>query len=118
MCRAYGMGFVPWCPLESGLLTGKYRRNESPPADSRLAAWRVDISEEEWDKADRAAVVARELGVTPLQLAMGALASQPAITSIIAGATGPEQVAQNVAAAARRFTAAELSRLDRVIAER
>jgi len=112
MCRAYGMGFVPWCPLESGLLTGKYRRNESPPANSRLAAWRMDISEEEWDKADRAAAVAGQLGVTPLQLAMGALASQPAITSIIAGATGPEQVAQNVAAAARRFTAAELSRLE------
>lgn len=99
-CRRFGLGLLPYFPLASGLLTGKYRRGEAPPADGRIAAWGMTamLSDANFDRVDALGALAAERGVTLLDVAMGGLASRPTVASVIAGATTPEQVAQNVAA--------------------
>jgi aryl-alcohol dehydrogenase-like predicted oxidoreductase len=99
-CRRFGLGLLPYFPLASGLLTGKYRRGEDPPADGRIAAWGMTamLSDANFDRVDALGAFAAERGVTLLDVAMGGLASRPTVASVIAGATTPEQVAQNVAA--------------------
>ncbi len=102
--RAAGIGVVPYFPLASGLLTGKYRRGEAFPAGSRLAAndhWARVASEENFDKVEVLAAYAGENGFALIELAIGWLLAQPGVASVIAGATRPEQIAANVAAAAR-----------------
>lgn len=102
-CARHGIGFVPYFPLESGVLTGKYRADEPPPEGTRLAAWgdRAGM----FLDADRLAAVARitqwaeARGHTVLDAAMSWLAGDGRVVSIIAGATRPEQVRANVAAA-------------------
>jgi aryl-alcohol dehydrogenase-like predicted oxidoreductase len=96
LCSELGVGFVPYFPLASGLLTGKYRRGDPPPAGTRLAGREID--EETFDRLDELERFASERGLTLLELAIGALASQPAVVSVIAGATTPEQVRVNAAA--------------------
>ena len=99
-CRRFGLGLLPYFPLASGLLTGKYRRGGAPPADGRIAAWGMTamLSDANFDRVDALSAFATERGITLLDVAMGGLASRPAVASVIAGATTPEQVAQNVAA--------------------
>lgn len=99
-CRRFGLGLLPYFPLASGLLTGKYRRGEAPPADGRIAAWGMTamLSDANFDRVDALSTFAAERGITLLDVAMGGLASRPTVGSVIAGATTPEQVAQNVAA--------------------
>jgi aryl-alcohol dehydrogenase-like predicted oxidoreductase len=111
LCREYGMGFVPWYPLASGLLTGKYTRGEAPPEGSRFEAWSVSVQDDDWDRAERAAAFADRHGATLLETALSGLASEPEITSIIAGATRPEQLSENIRASARRFSDGELTEL-------
>jgi len=111
LCREYGIGFVPWFPLASGLLTGKYTRGAKPPAGSRFETWGTEVSDEQWDAAERADAFAQELGWTLHELALGGLASEPGITSVIAGATSPEQLSANVAATAKRLDEGQLERL-------
>jgi aryl-alcohol dehydrogenase-like predicted oxidoreductase len=101
LCTELGIGFVPYFPLASGLLTGKYRRGEPAPAGSRLAGQRVD--DETFDRIEALERFAAERGHTLLELAIGALASQPAVVSVIAGATSEEQVRENAAAATWRL---------------
>jgi aryl-alcohol dehydrogenase-like predicted oxidoreductase len=111
LCRELDVGFVPYFPLASGLLTGKYRRGEPSPPGSRLGgAFQV---------ADDATVLrlealerfAADRGRTLLELAVGALASTPGIASVIAGATTAEQVRANAAAGAWRLSGEELDAL-------
>jgi len=99
-CRRFGLGLLPYFPLASGLLTGKYRRGEAPPADGRIAAWGMTamLSDANFDRVDALSAFAAERGITLLDVAMGGLASRPTVASVIAGATTPEQVEQNVAA--------------------
>ncbi|MEE9277851.1 MAG: aldo/keto reductase [Dehalococcoidia bacterium] len=105
-CQRFGVGMLPFFPLASGFLTGKYRRGEEPAADSRLALWRkrnpsyVDgvTSETNWDRLERLTEFAQERGHTILELALSWLTSQSVVSSVIAGATSPEQVRSNVAA--------------------
>ncbi len=121
-CRELGIGFVPYYPLASGLLTGKYSRGEPPPAGARLAG---DILEEEgwatpqvsiaggtYDEIERLEAFAAERGRTLLELAIAALASEEGISSVIAGATSAEQVLANAGAAEWRLTPDELSQLE------
>jgi aryl-alcohol dehydrogenase-like predicted oxidoreductase len=96
-CEKLRLGFLPYCPLASGLLTGKYRRGE-PATDGRLAG--REIPAERWDRAEALERYAGERGVSLLQVAVGGLLAMPAVTSVIAGATEPEQVRANVEAAA------------------
>lgn len=109
LCLKLGVGYVPYFPLASGLLTGKYRRGEPAPEGSRLAG-RV-IEEERLARVEAFERFAEERGHTLLELAISALAGTPGITSVIAGATRPEQVRANAAAAGWRLTEAELEAL-------
>jgi aryl-alcohol dehydrogenase-like predicted oxidoreductase len=117
-CREYGIGFVPYFPLASGLLTGKYRRGEAPPEGGRLTAWGKLPSDEEFAEVEELEQFAKERGHTLLELAIAALASQPGVASVIAGATSPEQVRANAAAGEWRLTAEELEALARLRPER
>jgi aryl-alcohol dehydrogenase-like predicted oxidoreductase len=108
LCRELGIGFVPYFPLASGLLTGKYRRGEPPPAGSRLEGRPEARSDDRLVDVETLEEFAQERGHTVLELAMGALASQPGVSSVIAGATTPEQVRANAAAASWRLSSGDL----------
>ncbi|HEX9598658.1 MAG TPA: aldo/keto reductase, partial [Gaiellaceae bacterium] len=84
--------------LASGLLTGKYRRGEQPPEGTRLAGREEVFTDEAFDRLEALEEFAKERGLTLLQVAIGGLLAQPAIASVIAGATKPEQVRANVEA--------------------
>ena len=117
-CETYGVGIIPYFPLESGFLTGKYRRGTSPPKGGRLTGsprGEELLRDENFDRLDRLVVFAEERGHTLLDLAIAGLAAQPAVSSIIAGAIAPEQVVANVAAAGWTLSADDCADLDRVL---
>lgn len=108
LATALGTGVVLYNPLGAGVLTGKYKRGEEPPEGSRFAAGDLGRlyrgcywSDPMFDAADEVAAVARELGMTPAQVAVGWLLAQPPVTSPIVGATRPEQL-HDVAGALER----------------
>jgi aryl-alcohol dehydrogenase-like predicted oxidoreductase len=111
LCVERGVGFVPYFPLASGLLTGKYRRGEPPPEGTRLAARPEALTDEAFDRIENLERFAAERGRTLLDLAIGALASTPGVVSVIAGATKPEQVQANARAAEWELSAEELALL-------
>jgi aryl-alcohol dehydrogenase-like predicted oxidoreductase len=96
-CERLGIGQLPFFPLASGLLTGKYRRGETA-TEGRLAG--REIPDPQWDKVEALQRYADEHGVSLLEVAIGGLLAMPAVSSVIAGATRPEQVRANVAAGA------------------
>ena len=96
-CERLGIGFLPYFPLASGLLTGKYRRGEEA-TEGRLAG--REIPEERWDRAETLQRYAGERGISLLDVAVGGLLAMRAVTSVIAGATKQDQVHANVAAGA------------------
>jgi aryl-alcohol dehydrogenase-like predicted oxidoreductase len=97
-CLAYGVGIVAARPLAHGFLTGKYRRNEYPPPESRLAQRGIQKDAPDFDQLDQLELFARDRGVSLLQVAIGYLLAQPAVTSAVIGAIRPEQVRVNAAA--------------------
>ncbi|MFI6229140.1 aldo/keto reductase [Micromonospora echinospora] len=102
-CERFGLGLLPFFPLADGLLTGKYRRGEQPPAGSRLSGggrYAQRFANADWDTIEAIGAYADQRGLTMLQVAIGGLAAQPAVTSVIAGATTPEQVRANAEAGA------------------
>jgi len=116
--QAYDMGLLPFFPLASGLLTGKYRRNEKLPNDTRLnkeqrLADRF-MTEANWAKAERLRDFAEKRGHTLLELAFSWLASRPTVASVIAGATKPEQVEANMRAVGWKLTTEEIAEVDRL----
>jgi aryl-alcohol dehydrogenase-like predicted oxidoreductase len=94
-CERLGLGFLPFFPLASGLLTGKYTRGEEA-TEGRLAG--QEIAEDRWETLDAVRRYADERGLSVLAVAIGGLLGQPAVTSVIAGATKPEQVRANIEA--------------------
>lgn len=116
-CRRHGIGVLPYFPLASGLLTGKYRRGEAPPDGSRLARWgQTDrLTDERFDVVEGLEKYASERGITILDVAIGGLAAQPGVASVIAGATSVEQVRANVAAGTWRPSADDLAALDGIV---
>jgi len=110
----YGIGLLPYFPLASGLLTGKYRRNEPAPADSRIAAWGREsvLTDDLFDTLDQLDTFASARGLSMLDVAIGGLAAQPAVASVIAGATTRDQVTANVKAGAWRPTPEDLADLN------
>ena len=94
-----GIGFVPFFPLASGLLTGKYRRGEAGPSGARLSDRDEIASHEQFDLLDALQAYADARGVSLVDVAIGALIARPVVSSVIAGATKPEQVRANAAAA-------------------
>jgi aryl-alcohol dehydrogenase-like predicted oxidoreductase len=118
--QAYGMGLLPYFPLASGLLTGKYQSNGPLPADARLTnsqrlAERY-LTEANWRIVDLLQAFAAARGRSLLELAFSWLAARPAVASIIAGATKPEQVEQNVRAVDWPLSPEELAEIDRLTA--
>ena len=95
-CERLGIGVLPYFPLASGLLTGKYKRNEPRPEGTRLSGRDEVFTDETFDRVEALERFAAERGVTLLDVAIGGLAAQPAVASVIAGATQPEQVYANV----------------------
>jgi aryl-alcohol dehydrogenase-like predicted oxidoreductase len=98
-CERLGIGFVPFFPLASGLLTGKYRRGEAGPSGARLSDRDQIASDEQFDLLDALQAYADARGVSLVDVAIGALIARPVISTVIAGATKPEQVRANAAAA-------------------
>ena len=113
LCREHEIGYVPYFPLESGLLTGKYRRDQAEPEGSRLAG---RVGDDEYAVAEEFERAAADLGVSPLELAIGGLASLPGVASVIAGATRPEQVRANAAAGAWHASEEQLGAVARALA--
>ena len=118
--HAYGIGLLPFFPLANGLLTGKYKRGEAIPAGTRLAGdgARADriLNENNLSIVERLTGFAQERGHSLLDLAFSWLLANPAVSSVIAGATKPEQIAQNVKAGSWILTASELAEIDRITA--
>lgn len=112
--RSTGMSFLPYFPLASGLLTGKYRKGAELPKGTRmdLSYFKGGLTEERLDKIERLIAFAEARGRTMLELAFAWLLAQPLVASVIAGATSPEQVRANAAASDWRLTAEELAEID------
>jgi len=113
-CERLGVAVIPYFPLASGLLTGKYRRGEDAPAGTRLAGRGSVADDATFDKLEALARFASERGLDPVEVAIGGLAAQPMVTSVIAGATRPEQVRANARAARWQPTAEDLRALDEI----
>jgi aryl-alcohol dehydrogenase-like predicted oxidoreductase len=120
MMEAYRLGLLPYFPLACGLLTGKYKRDTAPPAGTRLSVMkqRADqyLTPENFDLVAKLTDFAQARGHTILELAFSWLIARPFVSSVIAGATKPEQVVQNVAAAGWTLTADDLAEVDRITA--
>jgi aryl-alcohol dehydrogenase-like predicted oxidoreductase len=117
-CERLGLAFLPYFPLASGLLTGKYKRGETYPQGSRFAAMgRLSerfTNERNWDLTEKLQSFVAERGRSLTELAFSWLAAQPAVASIIAGATRAEQVVQNVAAVNWTLSSEELAEVERL----
>lgn len=118
--QQYNVGLLPYFPLASGLLTGKYTQGQEPPAGTRLAAWGPRagrmLSDRNFETIEKLTTFAQTRGHSILDLAMGWLASKSFVPSVIAGATSPEQIAQNVAALEWRLTPEEMAEVDKITA--
>jgi aryl-alcohol dehydrogenase-like predicted oxidoreductase len=119
-CRELGLGLIPYFPLESGLLTGKYRAGEELPDGTRLAGMDEAqrerfLAEGRFDQVERLRSYAEERGHSLLELSMSWLASNPIVLSVIAGATRPEQVAANAAAVNWKLTDEEREEISTLV---
>ena len=120
LCSKFGLGILPWSPLSAGLLTGKYRRGQTPPAGSRLAEWKDRYkgfdTERNWQIVDTLVSVANELGRAPSQIALAWLLSKPVVSSVIFGARTVEQLDENLGASEVDLPSEARARLDAVSA--
>ncbi len=118
--RAKGMGLLPYYPLASGLLSGKYVKDAAPSADTRFgkdARTRERyLTDENWERVEKLDAFAKARGRSLLDLAFSWLASQEVVGSVIAGATRPEQIAANVAAVGWKLSAEERAEIDQITA--
>lgn len=118
-CEHFGLGFLPFFPLASGLLSGKYKRGEKPAEGTRLAAWgargAAAMSDKNFDKVEKLSGWAEERGHTLLELAFAWLLGHEVVSSVIAGATSAEQVKTNAATAAWRLAPEEVKEVGDLI---
>ena len=118
--EAYGLGLLPYFPLASGLLTGKYRRDQTPEAGTRFGNWKqfgaTYMTERNWHIVEQLEIVGREAGHSLIELAFGWLLAKPCVSSVIAGATRPEQIRGNVAAGGVTLSAQTLAAIDAMLA--
>jgi len=119
-CERFGLGMLPYFPLASGLLSGKYHRGEAPAEGTRLAAWgragAQSLNDQNFDRIDKLTGWAAERGHSILDLAFAWLLGNPVVSSVIAGATKPEQVAANAATAAWTLTPDEVKEVTKLAA--
>jgi aryl-alcohol dehydrogenase-like predicted oxidoreductase len=117
-CERLGLAFIPYFPLASGLLTGKYRKGEPPPPGTRLAPggrFGDTLTENNLDLVEALMQFAESKGHTLLELAISWLAARPTVASVIAGATTSQQVKMNAAAAGWRLSKADLTEVDKIL---
>ena len=116
-CDQYQVGVLPYFPLANGFLTGKYRRDQSPAEGTRLAAGdRGMLTEDKFDVLERLETFVSERGHSILELAFAWLLARSSVSSVIAGASRPEQVASNAEAAGWRLTANDMAEIDTLLA--
>jgi aryl-alcohol dehydrogenase-like predicted oxidoreductase len=113
----FGVGLLPFFPLANGLLTGKVRKGQGIPANSRLAEPRRAgyVTDAKLDKVEALIAWGQDHGVSILEIAIGGLAAQPGCSSVIAGATSPEQVKANAAAGEWEPTQDQLAAIDKIV---
>lgn len=119
LCRAEGVGVIPWSPLAGGWLTGKYRRGEPPSPDSRAGRrdrWE-DMPEQReseltWRVIDTLIEISKECGKTPAQIALNWLLQQPGVTAPIFGARTTEQLEENLGSVGWKLSSKEIARLN------
>jgi aryl-alcohol dehydrogenase-like predicted oxidoreductase len=116
LCRELGIGYIPYFPLESGLLTGKYRRGAPHPAGTRIPASDGRLAGERLEQVEALEGYGADRGRTLLEVAIGGLASIPGVASVIAGATSAAQVRANAAAGAWHAGEADLGALEHAAA--
>ena len=113
-----GLGLLPYYPLASGMLTGKYKRNAEIPSDARLAAASNvrdrHMNDAQFDKLEKLEAFCATRGRSILELAFSWLACNPVVSSVIAGATKPEQIVANIKAASWKLTAEEMVQIDQL----
>lgn len=116
-CERSGVAFIPYFPLANGLLTGKYRKGQPVPGGTRLAGGPPSrlLTDENLDLVERLVAFSESRGHTLLELAFSWLLSRPTVASVIAGATRPEQVHANAAAANWTLSDADLRELDSIV---
>lgn len=117
-CRHFGVGILPYFPLASGFLTGKYRRGQEPPKDTRLGVMgsRMGqiLSDANFDVLEKLEQHARGAGHSMVELATSWLVAQPEVSSVISGATKPEQVSENIKACGWKMTPDDLAAIDKI----
>ncbi len=117
-CRHFGVGILPYFPLASGFLTGKYRRGQEPPKDTRLGVMgsRMGqiLSDANFDVLEKLEQHARGAGHSMVDLATSWLVAQPEVSSVISGATKPEQVSENIKACGWTMTPDDLAAIDKI----
>jgi aryl-alcohol dehydrogenase-like predicted oxidoreductase len=116
-CKAFGLGTLIWSPLARGFLSGKYRKGMSPPAGSRLEAWKDTYktmdTERHWTVLDAVLDIARRHQTSPSAVALAWLLAKPEVTSIIVGARTVEQLDDNLKALEVKLTGEDLADLDK-----
>ncbi len=116
MCEKYHMGILPWSPLAGGLLTGKYRRSQSPPAGTRYERWsdryKSFDTDKNWRVVDALVEVAKEVDAPPSQVAIAWLLHKPSVSSVIFGARDITQLNENLGAADLQLSPKAMERLD------
>jgi aryl-alcohol dehydrogenase-like predicted oxidoreductase len=116
LCRQFGLGILPWSPLASGFLSGKFARNQPPPAGVRLEKFRERFAEYDndrgWRTLDAVLAVAKEKATTPSAVALAWLLAKPAVSSVIFGARSVEQLDDNLKAADVKLAPEDVQKLD------
>jgi aryl-alcohol dehydrogenase-like predicted oxidoreductase len=116
-CAALGMAFLPYFPLANGMLTGKYRKGQAPPENARISTgWHAELlTDENLDKVEKLIAFAESHHHSILELAFPWLLEKEMVSSVIAGATSPEQVRANANAPVWNLTEAELAEVNRIV---
>ena len=117
-CEAYDIGIIPYFPLESGFLTGKYRPGEGAPSGTRFdktPTFQAKLNEGNFAILDALESFAAERGHTVGELAMAWLAARPQVCSVISGASTPEQVQANAKGLEWKLTAEDLAEIDEIV---
>jgi len=121
-CKAHGLGIIPWGPLAGGFLTGKYRRGEPPPAPVKGGMppkaynilYKQLITDANWEKLAKLEAFAKDCGHKVSELAIAWLLSHPWVSTVIVGATKPEQIQANLVGAAWKMTREEVARVEQI----
>ena len=116
LCDRYGIGVLPYFPLAHGLLTGKYGRDKAPPEGSRLSVHGSPLDGADFYLIEALGAFAEERGHTLLELAFAWLLAHPSVSTVIAGATSPDQIRANASASDWKLTAGDMAEIDAILA--